>query len=138
MKFILTIAFLVFCSGLFYYSKQRWGIESNVPEEVQVLNQIEKKGVPEFELKDLDGNKVSLSDYKDKVVLINFWASWCEPCVDEFPTLIKLIKHFKGEMVLLAISADYTESDMNNFISCLLYTSPSPRDQRGSRMPSSA
>ncbi len=113
---LLTIIFLVFCGGLYYASKQKWGIESNVPEGVKVLNEIEKTGVPQFELEDLTGKKVKLKDYADKVVLINFWASWCEPCVDEFPTLIKLIKHFKGEMVLLAVSADYTESDMKNFI----------------------
>jgi len=115
-SFLLSVLFLVLCGGLFYVSKQKWGIESNVPEGVQVLNNIEKKGVPDFELKDMEGNLVKLSDYSDKVIILNFWASWCEPCVDEFPTLLKLIKHFKGDMVLLAVSADYTYSDMENFI----------------------
>ena len=113
---VISILFLALCGGLFYVSKQRWGIESNVPEGVKVLNDIEKTGVPDFELKDLEGNLVKLSDFSDKVIILNFWASWCEPCVAEFPTLIKLIKHFKGDMVLIAVSADHTYSDMNNFI----------------------
>ena len=72
----------------------------------------------------MQGNLVKLSDFKDKVVILNFWASWCEPCVDEFPTLIKLIKHFKGDMVLVAVSADHTYSDMQNFIKAFDVNNP--------------
>ena len=47
---------------------------------------------PNFELKDLRGHSVRLSDYKGKVVLINFWATWCPPCRAEMPELVKLQK----------------------------------------------
>lgn len=47
---------------------------------------------PEFELKDLAGRVVKLSDYKGKVVLINFWATWCPPCRAEMPELVQLQK----------------------------------------------
>jgi peroxiredoxin len=42
---------------------------------------------PDFQLETLDGQKVSLEDYRGKVVLLNFWATWCDPCKDEIPAL---------------------------------------------------
>jgi cytochrome c biogenesis protein CcmG/thiol:disulfide interchange protein DsbE len=46
--------------------------------------------VPELTLKDLEGNDVSLSEYKGKVILVNFWATWCDPCRVEIPWLIEM------------------------------------------------
>ena len=62
---------------------------------------------PALTLKDLDGNNVSLSDYKGKVVLVNFWATWCEPCRVEIPWLIEMQHKYgpKG-FVLLGIALD--------------------------------
>jgi peroxiredoxin len=45
---------------------------------------------PEFRLKDINGRAVRLSDYRGKVILINFWATWCPPCRAEMPELVKL------------------------------------------------
>jgi cytochrome c biogenesis protein CcmG/thiol:disulfide interchange protein DsbE len=62
---------------------------------------------PELTLKDLDGNDVSLSEYKGKVVLVNFWATWCEPCRIEIPWLIEMQQKYgpKG-FVILGIALD--------------------------------
>lgn len=62
---------------------------------------------PELTLKDLNGNDVSLSEYKGKVVLVNFWATWCEPCRVEIPWLIDMQHKYgpKG-FVLLGIALD--------------------------------
>ena len=62
---------------------------------------------PDFTFPGLDGKKVSLSDYKGKVVLVNIWATWCRPCVDEMPSMEKLYQKFKGEdFEILAVSID--------------------------------
>jgi peroxiredoxin len=62
---------------------------------------------PEFRLQALDGRQVSLSDFRGKVVLVHFWATWCPPCVEEIPTLDRLYRELKGrEFELLAVSAD--------------------------------
>lgn len=62
---------------------------------------------PEFSLKDPSGKEISLSDYKGKIVLINFWATWCAPCLEEMPGFVKLHESYKDkDLVLLAVSED--------------------------------
>jgi len=67
------------------------------------------KGVsaPDFALPDLDGKTVNLADYKGKVVLLNIWATWCPPCVEEMPSMEKLHQELKDEdFEILAVSID--------------------------------
>ena len=62
---------------------------------------------PEFQLPALEGTPVNLSDYRGKVVMVHFWATWCPPCVEEMPELESLYRTFKGKgLEILAISAD--------------------------------
>jgi len=58
-----------------------------------------------FTLPDLDGKPVKLSDYRGKVVLVNFWATWCPPCRREMPSMERLSKRLQGQpFVILAIN----------------------------------
>jgi peroxiredoxin len=67
----------------------------------------ERKKAPEFELKDREGRTVHLSDYKGKVVLLDFWATWCVPCKAEIPWLVELYQKFENAgLVILGISMD--------------------------------
>lgn len=59
---------------------------------------------PSLELKDLNGKTVKLSKYKGKVVLVNFWATWCAPCVAEVPELVKWQNEHKDELQILGIT----------------------------------
>ena len=62
---------------------------------------------PDFSFPNLDGNKVSLTDYRGKVVLLNIWATWCAPCVAEMPSMQKLYQELKDEgFLILAVSLD--------------------------------
>ncbi len=61
-------------------------------------------------------SEVALSDFKGKVVLLNFWASWCAPCVIEFPKLRDLAKDYPDQLAVLAISSDRTQTDMDKFL----------------------
>ncbi len=61
---------------------------------------------PDFHLADLGGRTVALSDYRGKVVLLNFWATWCDSCKAEMPALNDLYKRRKTDFELLAASVD--------------------------------
>jgi thiol-disulfide isomerase/thioredoxin len=68
-----------------------------------VLGQAVK--APRFELRDINGHRVRLSDYQGKVVLINFWATWCPPCRAEMPDLIRLQReHVKQGLQIIGIT----------------------------------
>ncbi len=65
------------------------------------------KAAPEFNLKDASGQTVHLSDYKGKVVLLDFWATWCGPCKIEIPWFIEFEKQFKDQgFAVLGVSMD--------------------------------
>lgn len=61
---------------------------------------------PDFELKSTDGKTVKLSDYKGKIVILDFWATWCPPCRKGIPDLIDIQKEFGKDVVVLGISVD--------------------------------
>jgi peroxiredoxin len=67
----------------------------------------DRKSAPEFELKDADGKTVRLSDYKGKVVLLDFWATWCGPCKVEIPWFIDFERRYKDKgFAVIGVSMD--------------------------------
>ena len=61
--------------------------------------------VPQFALRDVNGRTVRLSDYRGKVVMINFWATWCPPCRAEMPDLVRLQReHAKQGLQIIGIT----------------------------------
>lgn len=84
--------------------------------------------VENFTLKDLSGKSVSLNQFKGKVVVLNFWASWCPPCRNEMPEFNEMSKEFKksGDAVLLAVNMTdgrrETKSKVESFMKDAGYT----------------
>ena len=65
---------------------------------------------PDWQLKDLDGQTVKLSDFKGRVVILNFWAFWCGPCRAEIPGFIELQKQYAAQgLTVVGLSLDYDE-----------------------------
>ena len=58
----------------------------------------------DFTLQDLDGKSVSLSDYRGKWVIVNYWATWCPPCLEEIPDLVDLYEENRDTIVVLGIA----------------------------------
>lgn len=72
---------------------------------------------PEFTLDDLEGKKASLSDYKGGALIINFWATWCIPCIKEMPDLEKLYKERKKDgLELLMINVKESKEVVKKYI----------------------
>lgn len=64
---------------------------------------------PALKINDLEGKPLSLDDDKGKVVLLNFWATWCGPCREEIPDLIELQKKYKDKLAIIALATDEDE-----------------------------
>lgn len=87
---------------------------------------------PEFEEKDLEGKPLSPSKYKGKVLLVDFWATWCGPCVGELPNVLKAYEkyHDKG-FEIIGISLDQDEAKLKSFIKERNVTWPQYFDGKG-------
>jgi thiol-disulfide isomerase/thioredoxin len=68
-----------------------------------------------FTLKDMNGVDVKLESFKGKVILINFWATWCGPCRVEIPYLIELQRRYPDDMVVLGVSVDDTAEKLRPY-----------------------
>jgi peroxiredoxin len=87
---------------------------------------------PDFELADMQGSKHRLSDLHGKVVLINFWASWCRECLGEMPSLNSLYEKFKNkDVVVLGVSTDSNNEDIKKSIGKTHVTYPVLIDGNG-------
>ncbi len=102
---LLGLIFLLVCGGLV------WGLSDRISEtpsqtEAESFG-LEGKIAPAFTLKNLKGEPVSLADYRGKVVFLNFWATWCEPCKKEMPSMQNLRATMQGKpFEILAVSLD--------------------------------
>jgi cytochrome c biogenesis protein CcmG/thiol:disulfide interchange protein DsbE len=89
-------ALIAVAAGLVYFTTHQ-------PASQQKLGAL----APALALKDIAGKDVSLADYKGKVVLLNFWATWCEPCQEEIPDLKSLQKKYEAKgFSVIGVSMD--------------------------------
>lgn len=89
--------------------------------------------VPSFKARSIDGNKnVSVDDYRGKVVLIDFWASWCPPCLKSFPKYDDLRKEIgTTDFEIVAINVDENTEDAKKFLSKHPVAFPIAKDPKG-------
>ncbi|HTS07455.1 MAG TPA: TlpA disulfide reductase family protein [Candidatus Eisenbacteria bacterium] len=71
---------------------------------------------PEITIQDSD-HSVKLSDYRGQVVVLNFWATWCPPCVEEMPSLVEMQRRMKAKgITVIGVSVDVDQSAYNRFL----------------------
>ncbi len=87
---------------------------------------------PDFQLSTLDGKSVRLSDLRGKVVVINFWASWCVPCQEEQPSLEAMWQHYKDQGVtFLGVDIQDNQHDALGYIDRYKVSYPNVADTSG-------
>lgn len=69
----------------------------------------------EYTVKDMNGADVRLSSFKGKVILLNFWATWCHPCKEEIPDLVALQTQYKDDIVVLGFSIDDKPEELKEY-----------------------
>jgi DsbE subfamily thiol:disulfide oxidoreductase len=98
----------------------------------KLQEQKDRPAAPDFTLPGPDGKKVSLKDYRGKVVFLNFWASWCESCRDEMPAMDRLYREFKGKgLEVVAVNVKDKRADALAFVKKLKLTYPIMMDPEG-------
>jgi cytochrome c biogenesis protein CcmG, thiol:disulfide interchange protein DsbE len=73
------------------------------------------KPAPDFTVGDSE-RSVALQDLRGKVVVLNFWATWCPPCVDEMPSLVAMQAKLRGDIIVLAVSLDEDDAAYHRFL----------------------
>lgn len=88
--------------------------------------------MPSFSISDTDGNRISLADLRGKVVLVNFWATWCAPCRAEMPRLEKDVwQKYKSEnFAMVGIAREQATAEISRFRAEHGYTYPMAADPR--------
>ncbi len=95
------------------------------PPDYYVVPAVVNFSAPELTLNSLTGEQVSLSDYSNKIVLINNWATWCPPCREEMPFLIKYYKqHRDQDFILVGINAGEASGEVERFVEKYRITFP--------------
>jgi cytochrome c biogenesis protein CcmG, thiol:disulfide interchange protein DsbE len=85
----------------------------NVAAQLPVIRFVRDPDLaPDFKLKDLNAKELSLANSRGKVILLNFWATWCGPCREEIPSLIELQKRYKDKLQIVGLAVD-EEDDTN-------------------------
>ena len=93
------------------FASAAWAAESMTPLDG-------KTPAPDFTLPDIDGNAVRLSDFRGKVVIVNFWATWCPPCRFEMPSLQRAWEKLKDDGgVVIAVHVGGKEDEVWQFMS---------------------
>ena len=99
--------------GIISYLPGLIGAEVNPTANIDVL---ESKRWAPIQAKTLSGGDFSLDSHKGKIVILGFWASWCAPCLEEFPSQLELAKQFPNDIVFVAVSADSAREDIDVFL----------------------
>ena len=123
---IMAILAIVLCVALLFGGSLTAKAQNNRPTPEQATIVKDGQKAPDFEVQMFDGSTIKLSDLKGKVVLLNFWATWCPPCRAELARVEKdIIEKFKGEpFVFVPVSRGEKKETVAAFREKMGYTFP--------------
>lgn len=114
----------VIVAGIFLGCNSSEKPQQEAQETEQSEPQTDAEYVEQASFTDLDGNTVEIADFEGKVVMIDFWETWCKPCLASFPTMQKLEEEYPDSFKVLAVTPGFidTREDAKNFASEHDYT----------------
>lgn len=109
MKKCYLLLTLLCASVLSCKNDQNKEAESNSPASVQEVS------IAKSSFEDLDGNPIELSDFKGKRVLLNYWATWCRPCIEEMPAMLRAQEVLANENYVFLLASDQSIDKIKAF-----------------------
>jgi peroxiredoxin len=110
MRKLALVSILVLAIAGAYFGIHRDGHRSQGPEATSPAKP------HDVLLTDLDGKHFRISDYKDKVILVNFWAAWCAPCAEEIPQFVAMQNKYRDQgLQVVGVSVEDVESQLRAF-----------------------
>jgi thiol-disulfide isomerase/thioredoxin len=103
---LVVAAALALGSSIYLVRRARSAAEANTRNAKVIRFAKDPETAPPFLLRDLNGKIVSIADGKGKVVILNFWATWCPPCREEIPEFVKLQQAYKDKLLIIGASED--------------------------------
>jgi len=115
IKILSFLLLIIFCISLAFYDF--FSLPSNLSKQTHNIKTYKTLiKTPEIgTLTTIDNKKILLEELQEELILVNFWASWCAPCIEELPSMLNLIKKHKGKIALLTISTDDKIEDIRKF-----------------------
>lgn len=124
------LAAVFFGGGALYADALRAAPDYSAVPKLEVV--ADRPAAPDFTLVNPDGKKVSLKDFRGKVVFLNFWATWCEYCRDEMPSMQRLYQEFQGKgFEIVGVNVKDKRPDALAFVKKLRITYPIVLDSEG-------
>lgn len=115
---VLCAAAVIFCLG----GCQREQKQQEQKKQEQKQETSENSKAPDFTAELADGSSFTLSEQEGKVVLLNFWATWCSPCVEEMPALEKIHKDYAEQVKVVAVDCGEDKAVVDSFLKENEYT----------------
>lgn len=126
----ILLAAVFFWGGAFYAGALRAAPDYSAVPRLEAVK--DGPAAPDFTLANPGGRKVSLKDFRGKVVFLNFWATWCEFCRDEMPSMQQLYQEFQGKgLEIVGVNVKDKRSDALAFVKKLRVTYPIVLDPDG-------
>lgn len=126
----LLLAVVFFLAGGPLHAQSAGAPDFKAIPKLQELK--DRQVAPDFSLPDPGGKKVSLQDFRGKVVFLNFWATWCESCREEMPSMERLYREYKGKgLEIVAVNVKDKRPDALAFVKELKLNYPVLMDPEG-------
>lgn len=117
-RFIYSLVVILALAAAFvwYWAGRKQQLSLREKEVYKSLDILEAEGAFNFQQSTIDGKDFEFYKVGGQIVLLNFWASWCGPCILEYPSMLRLVASYGGKIKLVTVSQDESKDDLERFL----------------------